>query len=161
MSDSRYLTAQVCPNGHVVTSSLEWGDMNSPFCPECGKPTVTACECGTPIRGLYHVPGFVGVGEKYTPPAYCYSCGKPFPWTQQRLDAARELIDESEGLSDDEKAALSGTLDDLLSDTPKTEVAALKFKRLAAKTGVEVAGALRSVLVDVMSEAARKAVFGA
>ena len=114
--DSRFLTAQVCPNGHVVTSSLEWGNMDSKFCPDCGQATTTACECGASIRGHYHVPGVIGFGSNYSPPAYCYACGDAFSWTRLRLEAARELIEEAADLGEDEKAVLSGTLDDLLAD---------------------------------------------
>jgi hypothetical protein len=161
MSDSYYLSAQVCPNGHVATALLEVGSRHSKFCPDCGYPTLTACACGAPIRGHYVVPHVFNFSDDYSPPAYCHNCGAAFPWTQRRLEAARDLIEDAGDLSADEKLALSSTLDDLLASTPRTEVSAIKFKRLAAKAGTEIAGTLRSVLVDVMSEAARKAIFGA
>jgi hypothetical protein len=48
-----------------------------------------------------------------------------------------------DGLSDDERTALKGTLDDLTVDTPATEVAAMTLKLLAKKAGSEGATALR------------------
>ena len=93
----------------------------------------------------------------YVPPAFSPDCGKPFPWTERRLEAARELAHEAEHLSGEEKQQLADSLDDLTRDTPRTQVAASRFKRLAAKAGVETGNALRAVLVDVMSEAAKKA----
>jgi len=51
-------------------------------------------------------------------------------------------------------------LDDLIVETPRTQLAAVRFKNLAAKAGRETAGALRSIIVDIASEAAKKAIFG-
>ncbi len=93
-------------------------------------------------------------------PAFCSYCGKPFPWTQRSLEAGRELAREMEGLSNEERTALAGSLDDLLKDTPQTQVAAVRFKKLLAKAGKGAAGALRNIMVDVMSEAAKKTILG-
>jgi hypothetical protein len=132
---------------------------NEAFCSRCGAPTVTACEaCQAPIRGYFH--SEVVGGVRFAPPAYCHSCGQPYPWTGAALDAARELADELEGLNAEERTSLKGTLDDLVRDSARTPVASLRFKRLAAKTGKEGAGMLKDVLVGVVSEAARKAIWG-
>lgn len=76
------------------------------------------------------------------------------------LKPREELIGEFDELSEEERGQLVGTLDDLLSDTPKRTVAASRFKRLVGKAGQAAAEGLRSILVDVMSEAARKAIWG-
>lgn len=159
--ESEYRTAQICLNGHVITKDLELSpELASKFCPNCAQATISACECGEPIRGRYHIPDVFVLSSDYSAPAYCHACAKPFPWTSRSLDAARELIAEMDNLSDDEKEQLSRSLDDLLVDTPKTQVAAVRFKKFATKAGSTMGGALRDILVDVMSEAAKKAVFG-
>ena len=155
-----YDTAQICRNGHVITSSATgYPQHRKDFCPKCGAPTITTCEpCGVSIQGAYHVPGFVD--DDIEAPAHCHACGKPYPWTASAIDAARELADELEGLNAEERESLKGTLDDLVRDSARTPVASLRFKKLAAKTGKEGAGMLKDVLVGVVSEAARKAIWG-
>lgn len=69
-----------------------------PFCPKCGAPTMTVCEhCNSQIK----------VGNR---PAYCVRCGKPMPWTETAIEAAKEYTDELEKLTAEEKTALKGTL---------------------------------------------------
>lgn len=66
----------------------------------------------------------------------------------------------AEGLSDIEKETLKSTFDDLVVDTPKTQIAAQKYKNLMSKAKANIAKALRDILVDIASEAAKKALFG-
>lgn len=161
MRESYYDTAQVCLNGHVTNSmaqTLQTSNQN--HCDECGEKTIMACpECSTPIRGEYQVPGVVAITH-YSAPAFCHSCGTSFPWTQRKLDAAKELADEFEELTKKEREKLKGSLDDLISDTPKTQVAEARFKRLMKKAGREAYDGMKSILVDVVSEAVKKSVFG-
>ena len=77
----------------------------------------------------------------------------------QGIKAARELIAEAEKLSPEERESLSKSLDDLVRDTPGTHVAAIRFKKFLPKAGREVADALRSIVVDIASEAAKKALY--
>jgi hypothetical protein len=156
----RYDVAQVCANGHVVNANTEeLPEHNRTFCSECGERTIVECPvCKNSIAGQY-MPAS-GLKGTYRRPAFCSSCGKPYPWTLRRLAAARELALEMEGLTDDERKSLAGTLDDLSADTPRTQLAATRFKPLLAKPGKAPATALRDIMVDVMSEAAKKAVFG-
>ena len=81
---------------------------------------------GTPIQGEYVVPGvaFKGNGPS-EPPAFCHNCGEPFPWTETRLDAARELTKETEELDQDRDKLLE-SMPDLVADTPRTTLAATK-----------------------------------
>ncbi len=155
-----YDIAQVCPNGHVANhSTVAYPEHNRKHCEICGEPTLLVCPtCNQPIRGDYHVAGYIGMSD-YTPPAYCSECGKPFPWTERRLAAAREFALEVEHLTDDERKELAETFDDLTRDVPRTQVAAARFKRLVAKAGVGTANALRDILVDIASETAKKAIW--
>ena len=162
MTDSYYDTAQVCLNGHVVSSfAASQPQSNQNFCAQCGAQTITACQsCNTPIRGHYHVSGVIGFFD-YNKPAYCYNCGKPFPWTVASLAAASDLVDDLDTLSQEEKQQLKDSFPDLVRDTPRTVVAEGRFKRLTKKAGSEAVGAIRSVLIDVVSEAVKKSIFGA
>jgi hypothetical protein len=92
-------------------------------------------------------------------PAYCHSCGKPYPWTAARIDAAKELSDELDGLTAEEKEQLKKSIDDIVVDTPRTTVAATRFKRLASKAGKGAVDSFKSILISVLSEAAKKILF--
>ncbi len=76
-----------------------------------------------------------------------------------KLKAARELSDELENLSLEERERLKKSLDDIVRDTPQTTVAATRFKKLVAKAGPVVADSFRKILVDVLSETAKKVIW--
>lgn len=154
-----YDTAQICPNGHVVNdASVSFPESNKKFCDRCGEPTISTCQsCNAPIQGILHIAGAIGLYE-YVPPRFCHACGAMYPWTKIRLDAARELADELT-LSIEEKEMLKQSLQDIVQDTPRTRVAATRFKRLVAKAGPEVAEMFRSLIVDIASETAKKMLF--
>lgn len=98
-----YQAAQVCKNGHVITSNTNNTAHLSNFCPECRAETITSClNCNTPIRGEYYVPGVISIST-YTPPKYCHHCGYLFPWTESKLNSISELLDMQDQLSEDEK----------------------------------------------------------
>jgi hypothetical protein len=92
----------------------------------------------------------------YAPPAYCHNCGSPFPWLERKLLAAQNLAATLEDLSAEDRETLDRTLPDLVKDTPATQVAAVRFKRIMTKIGKGGVGMFRELLVDVLSEAAKK-----
>jgi hypothetical protein len=149
----------VCANGHLINDQAgAFPARNAPFCSECGEGTLDAClSCGDPIRGrLQEGPAPAPAQALLRPPRYCHECGEPYPWTEERLRAARELTDEVEGLSDRERELLKDSLADLLNDNPRTELAATRAKRLIAKTAKEGGRALGSIAVDLASETAKR-----
>ena len=87
------------------------------------------------IRGSYDYDSPVVPPPYKSPPSYCHACGKPYPWTALKLEAAKELVEELDGLDAEERQLLKQSLDDLVTDSPKTEVAGLRFKRLMKKGG--------------------------
>ena len=97
-----YDTAQVCLNGHLITSRAQTSPrLQKKRCPVCGELAITKCPgCGTPIRGHYHGWEVNGVGPT-APPAHCHDCGTPYPWTQRRLQIVekRMEISKKKGLS--------------------------------------------------------------
>ena len=160
-SESWYDVMQVCLNGHKITGALKARpELGTQHCRDCGAVAISKCQnCNTDIRGYHHVPGIVDLTGGPEVPAFCHACGKPYPWTESRLKAAQELSQEVEGLSDSERETLRASLDDLVRDTPRTTVAATRFKRLAAKAGKGAADAFKNLLVDVLSETAKKVIW--
>lgn len=156
-----YRIAEVCPNGHVSTSSADTSpELREKFCSSCGEPTMMSCPaCLAPIRGYFYVEGVFSF-SKYIPPAHCYNCGSAFPWTTRKVESAVELVEVGGGLDDAELTQLRTDLSELTKDGPKTQVASLRFKKAMAKVGGTVAQGVRDVIVDVLSEAAKKAIWG-
>lgn len=161
MSNNYYEVAQICLNGHMITARYNSSpEQSAKYCDSCGEKNIISCEnCHTHIRGSYVVPGVLGAFG-YAIPSYCHECGKSYPWTQQKLEAAKELAEELSELSEEEKESLKKSLDDLVKDGPKTVVATTRFKRLVSKTGPEIATGFKDILVDVVSESVKKAVWG-
>jgi hypothetical protein len=77
-----------------------------------------------------------------------------------KLEAAKELVEELDGLDAEERRLLKQSLDDLMTDSPKTEVAGLRFKRLMKKVGKESYDAVKTVVTDLVSESIKKTLFG-
>jgi hypothetical protein len=156
-----YDMSLVCLNGHVITDTLSRsGKAGQKFCDKCGAATTSECaSCRQAIRGDYHADGVVSIGFPMTPaPAYCYECGKPFPWTEARREAARELADDLSGeIGDADVATLKKSVDQVSTDTPMAEVGATRAKRILDKLGDSpTARALYRVFVDLASETAAK-----
>lgn len=157
-----YEVAQICMNGHVITSIVRAKPMSSQkHCSQCGAVTITTCPaCNSEIRGSYYSPDWVtDYDGTYEMPSFCHDCGEPYPWMDSKLKAARELADEFENLTIEERDLLKKSLDGIVRDTPQTTVDAVRFKKLAAKAGSVAAGALKEILVDIASETAKKVIW--
>lgn len=103
---------------------------------------------------------FFGFGGEYAPPAYCHNCGRAFPWTERKVDAATDLVEISGKLSSEELAQFRADLSEMTKESPRLLVASTRFKQTMAKVGSAVAGGVRDIVVDVLSEAAKKAIWG-
>jgi len=159
-----YRVAQVCPNGHVATTAADQNpERREAFCSQCGDATIMQCpKCSASIRGDYYVVERVsGFGGDYQPPAFCHNCGNAFPWTERKIASAVELVEVGAELPAEELEQFRADLAELTKDSPKTQVASLRFKRVMAKVGTSVASGVRDIVVDVLSEAAKKAIWGA
>ncbi len=178
MNESWYDTAQICTKGHVGNwMSISKPETNRKFCYKCGAPTITNCQyCNAIIRGYYHEGRFIQerldrqilealnpppktILDHTTLPSFCPECGKPYPWTEAKLKAAQELSDRLDNLTPKERDTLKKSLDDIVRDTPQTTVAATRFKKIVAKAGKVAADGFRDILVDVLSEAAKKVIW--
>jgi hypothetical protein len=156
--DVAYEAAQVCVNGHPIT---EYADSSPEAtvdrCPRCGAETITGCtNCEAIIRG--HRRGGYPRFEPFSPPAFCHGCGKPHPWTEARIHAAKELAQLIEGSPQDKKL-LEASIDELVRDAPSATVAAVRFKSMVAKAGKTFADGFRDILVDVLSETVKKTIW--
>lgn len=160
MSNSCYDTAQICLNGHIINkSTIDSPQHNQKYCAKCGSLTITNCQsCNTAIRGYYHMEGVYGFDD-YSLPSFCHNCGKSYPWTEAKIKAAQELAFELDNLTQEEKENLNKSLHDIIRDTPETTVAATRVKKLFAKAGKGVAEGFKNILVDIISEAAKKMIW--
>lgn len=154
--------AQICENGHLITASAATHrDLTQPFCSECGAPNIWKCpKCDQVIRGITVVAGVISTHSDYTVPKFCPGCGAPYPWTAKALETAKCLASEFEGLSADEREALSKTIDDLVEGGPRTELAAVRFKKLVPRLGAQATQILQKVLVEIVSESVKKTLMG-
>jgi hypothetical protein len=152
-------TAIICLNGHVMNPRSETLSRNNfKFCKKCGEPGISTCpQCSGKIHGMKALGR--GWAPFLGPAAYCHECGKPYPWTERALAAARELIELST-LSHEEKSDYNAAIADLTKDTPKTQVALVKFKTLSIKAGTEIAKGVRDITVNIASEVIKKALIG-
>lgn len=157
-----YDTAQICRNGHRITSRAHTEPQHrAAYCKQCGAATMTECDrCTTPIRGFYHSGDIVnfGMGEV---PAFCLGCGEPYPWTENAIKVAQELAAELDGLNREERAQLKETIPDLVRDTPRTQLAVLRFQKLLTKAKPQAAEALKEVVVGVAVETVKRIICGA
>lgn len=152
--------AQICLNGHLINSgSLTYPGDNQKFCRDCGEETITNCKyCNKSIRGDQFIDG-ISLLNEYTVPKYCEECGKEYPWTTRKLAAAKELADEFDNISDEEKEILKNSLDDIVKNGPKTTVATTRFKKIVSKVGPEGATGMKEIIFDVVSEAVKKMIW--
>lgn len=153
-----YRNATICLNGHVISHSNANAET---FCSQCGNVTYSACpQCNSPIRGVYDVQGVAVLGHRdYKKPYYCHNCGAPYPWTQKILDNAVELLSLDDELDSSSKELIKNAIPDLIIDTPTTPIAIAKYRKGIANAGQIIKGSLYQLLVDVISETAKKALF--
>jgi hypothetical protein len=154
---SGYDTAQFCINGHCITSCADTSpEFTQSFCSTCGAKTTKTCPgCQAKIRGYFHIPNVFGSVDIRTP-GYCHNCGQAYPWTAASLDAAKQLTDELDELTPEDRITLKGALDDLVRETPRSQVAIVRFKKILPKAGKVAAEAFKKLLIDVVTEAAKK-----
>lgn len=151
-----YDVAEICLNGHLSNSkTINYPHHCRPYCEKCGEATITACpSCHKQIRGYYHVPGFYGSRDIDTP-SFCLNCGKAFPWTERKQQAAIDLFLE-ESMDESDRKEFRQSIEQIAKDTPQAQVASKRINRLLGKIGKETASAIRDIIVDMVGEAAKK-----
>src|SRR5258708_3342166 len=153
-----YDTAQVCLNGHVITDRYRsYSEFQKSFCDKCGQATIVQCpSCKRDIQGEYVVEGVIGFGGEPKAPSYCHSCGKPYPWTAAKINAAQAMADEIDELSDADKILLKTSIAQIAVDSPMSEVAVVRIKKILPKIAKGLGDVLRKLIIDVASETIKK-----
>jgi hypothetical protein len=148
-----YTSAQICLNGHVIADNTESKARLSKFCSICGAETITDCpSCYTNIRG-YYTGDNVEDWHTDKAPAYCYHCGKPYPWTLAIIEAFNEIIDFADELDMPEKTIIKEAFPSLLNDQPESSPAALKIcKLLKVATNTTIIGIKAAITDKITSE---------
>ena len=71
------------------------------------------------------------------------------------MDAVAELLEEEEQLDDIQRSKLTASLPDIVSETPKTQVAVVRFKKALLSVGKFTAEGLRQFAIDFGCELAK------
>lgn len=148
-----YYPAFICENGHAIsTASHLCPDRH---CSKCGARIISKCPiCDNTIKGRADNGDPNAMIFKYTVPAYCRHCGKPYPWTAAAIESASVMIAESE-LSTNEQQKLISVLPDIVTETPRTQLASSRIKRAMACGDGFIAEGLRDFVINLGCEAAK------
>jgi hypothetical protein len=66
-------------------------------------------------------------------PSYCLNCGKPYPWTENKIVAAIQIFAEFGDLDEDEKKTIEQDINNIAKDIPQAELSAMRIKRIWEK----------------------------
>ncbi len=148
-----YDAAQICVQGHVINMFAESDQgRNQEHCSSCGSLTIMGCpRCQEPIHGYHHDAYSTAVESVPTEaPSFCHKCGKPYPWMEDRLQTAKDLLYHDDKLSLEEREKLWGLLQHVMSD-PKSNLAPAKKKLFEIGIG-NALPATRELLLDFMAK---------
>ena len=137
-----------------VAAEEERGDAphHAKHCAACGSKNLRVCEhCETPMRPLTRSGGR---------PSYCFECAEPFPWTANALATAEEYTDELDTLTDEDKVVLKESFADLTIDTVRTPLAASRYNRIVSKLAPFARETLQKIIVEVITNSAKKIMGG-
>jgi hypothetical protein len=158
-TEGQYEAAQICLSGHLVNDQADSAtERNKVYCEVCGERTITACvACSAKLRGYYLRHSGLRSHGLDRCPAFCYQCGMPHPWTATTLEAAKAMASELEGLTIEERQTLAQSLEDLVRDNPRTQLAATRTKKALTKVAAPAAKALWETIRPIITDAVRKA----
>jgi hypothetical protein len=126
--DGIHCDAQICLNGHI----LHWHGTtfdSKTHCTKCGAACIDECtHCREPIHGAEK---FTRV-DAYSRPQFCHGCGRPYPWMEDQIKTARELLSYDEKLTAEDRLAVLENLKYVVSD-PTNTLAAAKRKLIEIK----------------------------
>lgn len=144
----------ICLNGHVFIPRESY---EAPiYCEKCGVRVIDKCSCcGEVIKywADYEVPE--GTIPEYERAAYCKKCGASYPWTQAAIESAAELIYEEDQLDKVQQEKLLSSLPDIITETPKTQIAVVRFKKAMLAAGKFTVEGLRQFAIDFGCELAK------
>lgn len=112
-----------------------------PFCTKCGAATLDSWE---------HCKAAIPNGR---PARLLWSMRKAFPMDRNGPESRTGIRGRTQ-LSSDETAALKSTRNDVASGSPRTELAAHRFKRFLQKIGPVAGDTLKTIVVNFATEGA-------
>ncbi len=135
-----YDVQQVCENGHQITGCYHIGEgERQEFCQKCGAPTIIACPiCNKEIQGDKlgeDWDGYWDSVESAIVPSYCSNCGKPYPWTENKIMTAIQIFAEFGNLDEQEQKDIEQDINNITKDIPQAEFSAMRIKRIWEKYG--------------------------
>ena len=92
----------------------------------------------------------------YAPDAYCYKCGKPYPWTEKAINSTAACIYEDETLSQELAEKLVESLPDITAETPATNLAVLRYGKVLRSVGKLTADSIRQFVIEFGCELAKQ-----
>ncbi len=147
-----YHTAEICEKGHIISKN---GIKIQNFCKECGSKVIHRCpSCNSSIDGV--VQDAWDFSYKFDLPYYCDKCGKAYPWTLIAIETIQELLLLDPTFNQDDVNFISNNVSELITETPKTKLVATKMKLLIGKATVATGNLAKEILIDVLSETAKK-----
>ena len=157
MHEGLHDIAQICLNGHVVNALFNsLPQFNENYCGICGKETITSClNCNASIKGHYIGP----ITTHYEAPNYCSECGNPYPWIERGIKSIGELIELTEANREDKDTIMEG-INDIMISTPSTQATATRMRTFLDGASKHVATAIREIIVEIASDAAKKIILG-
>jgi hypothetical protein len=144
-AEALYCNAQICIQGDVQSCDGTPFDPSG-HCTKCGSKCIHQClSCKLPIRGRVKYSAV-----KYDCPSFCHGCGKAYPWMDDKLRTAKDLLLHAEELSYEERTELSGLLQYVMSN-PKADLAPAKSKLISIKIQ-KVAGPIKDLVTDLLAK---------
>lgn len=141
--------AFICENGHPISTAN--ATCSQKHCSECGARIISQCKhCQAMIEGHEY-----GVSGYYRVPKYCNGCGKPYPWVIAAVESTTRIVEESE-LDSVSQRRIIEILPDVISETPKTQLAAFRIQKAITSAGKFLADGLRQFVIDVGCELIKK-----
>jgi hypothetical protein len=147
---ARFYSGQICRKGHIQSSDGKSPVAKGEHCQQCGNAVITACQhCEAPIRGQD-----LWLSQDYLRPSFCYKCARPYPWQEERLTTARELLYHDEELTQDDRDKLWDLLKDVMSN-PTDDLVPAKRKLIdfnLARAGKVTKDVLTDLIAKTIAE---------
>jgi hypothetical protein len=150
--DGQHHDAQICRQGHVQHCQGTIFESET-YCQKCGAPCIEECQyCREPILGMLLKTKWI----YYEAPSYCHGCGHPYPWMEERLNTARELLDHDDQLTEGDRKLLWNDLQYVMSD-PKADLVPAKKKLINIKLN-KASAVVREAVLDLVAKIAVESV---
>jgi hypothetical protein len=144
-ADALYYDAQICMQGDVQSADGTPFDPSG-HCTKCGSECIQNClSCKTPIHGKTKYST-----ATYDCPSFCHGCGKPYPWMDDKLRTAKDLLFHDDQLTYEERKELWGLLQYVMSN-PKADLAPAKSKLISIKIQ-KAAEPIKDFITDLLAK---------